>query len=276
LLGTLTGSTPIQQFCLVGMAGAVTWAVLGTAARALMFPLGLLLFSLPFGGRITSALQDFTERFAFTMLTLSNVQAVLDGHVISIGGNMWRITEACGGINYFVASLAVGYVYAGAVYRQWGHRVAFLVASAVMPLAANGLRVYTTILLDHLGATLLVAGMGHYLYGVLVFGIVISVLFMTCGRWPEPPSTGGRVSFFPHGAAAVVSPVSARRTLVCATIGMLLAAIGSVSAKVLRLPRGSEARPDSSLQPSDGRRSQSMLREGENLSPWVSGAHLPK
>ena len=49
------------------------------------------------------------------------------------------MTEACGGINYFVAS-SVGYLCAGAVYRQWGHRVAFLVASALMPLAANGLR----------------------------------------------------------------------------------------------------------------------------------------
>ena len=218
------------------MAVAVTWAVLGTAARALAFPLGLLLFSLPFGGVIAPAFQELTSHLALTMLTLSNVRAVLEGYVISIGEDSWRVTEACGGINYFVASLAVGYVYAGAVYRQWGHRAAFLLASAVIPLIANGLRVYTTILLDHLGATYLVAGMGHYLYGVLIFGIVMGVLFMTCGRWREEPSTGEAPVSLPQGSATVISAASTRRTLLCATIAMLLVAIGPLSVRVLRLP----------------------------------------
>jgi exosortase/archaeosortase family protein len=53
-------------------------------------------------------------------------------------------------------SLLVGYLYAGLVYRQWRHRLAFLGAAALVPLAANGLRVYTTILLDQYGASRLV------------------------------------------------------------------------------------------------------------------------
>jgi exosortase A len=241
MLGDLTSSTQLQQFCLMTMFVTVTWAVLGTAAaRALIFPIGLLLFALPFGERLAPTLQAFTARFAVTMLTLSHVHPVLEGDVISIAGDSWRVTEACGGINYLVASLAVGYLYAGAVYRQWGHRVAFLAASALVPLAANGLRVYTTILLDYLGAVRVVAGMGHYLYGVFVFGIVMSVLFVTCGRWREDRSIGDGPMPLPRGMAAVVSPASARRTVLCATVAMLLVAIGPVSAKVFWLPRGAE------------------------------------
>jgi len=241
LLGDLTSSTQLQQFGLVAMFVAVTWAVLGTAAaRALIFPIGLLSFTLPFGERLAPILQAFTARLAITMLTLSRVHPVLEGDVISIAGDSWRVTEACGGINYLVASLAVGYLYAGAVYRQWGHRVAFLAASALVPLAANGLRVYTTILLDHLGATRVVAGMGHYLYGVFVFGIVMSVLFVTCGRWREDRSTGDRPRLLPQGMDAIVSPASARRTVLCATFAMLLVAIGPVSAKMVWFPRGAE------------------------------------
>ena len=132
-------------------------------------------------------------------------------------------------------------MYAGTVYRQWGHRAAFLAALALLPPpAANGLRVYTTILLDHLGATYLVAGMGHYLYGVLIFGMVMGVLFMTCGRWREEPSTGEAPVSLPQGRAAVMSTASTRRTLLCAAIAMLLVAIGPLSVRVLRLPRGSE------------------------------------
>jgi exosortase len=248
LLGNLTGHTQIQQCCLVTMSVGVAWAVLGTAAaRALAFPIGLLLFALPFGERLAPALQVFTARFALEMLTLSRVHAVLDGHLIVIGDSGWRVTEACGGINYLVASLAVGYVYAGSVYRQWGHRVAFFVASALVPLAANGFRVYTTILLDYLGATRVVAGMGHYLYGVLVFGIVMSVLFITCGRWHEEPAD--RPESPPGRKAAGVPRPSARRTVLCAAIAMVLVAIGPVSVRALRLPPGLESTTSDRAQP---------------------------
>jgi exosortase A len=241
LLGNLTSTALVQQSCLAGMFVALTWAVLGTAAvRALVFPLGLLLFALPFGERIAPTLQEFTARFALQMLTLSGLHPVLEGHVISIADSRWQVTESCGGINYVVASLAVGYLYAGAVYRQWGHRVAFLGASAIVPLAANGLRVYTTILLDYLGATRVVSGMGHYLYGMFVFGIVMSVLFITCGRWREEPTSGDGPTSSPQRVAAVASPVSARRTALCAMVGMLLVAIGPVSASMLRHARGAE------------------------------------
>jgi EpsI family protein len=206
----------------------------------LVFPLGLLFFALPFGDTLTAALQTFTARFAVGALTLSGVHPALEGHVIVIAEDRWRVTEGCGGINYLMASLAVGYLYAGAVYRQWGHRVAFVVASAVVPLAANGLRVYTTILFDHLGATRVAAGMTHYLYGLLVFGIVMTVLFVTCGRWREEPFSGSHREPGSQRGVAVVSQGTAGRTVLCATIATLLAAIGPVSTWLISIPSDSD------------------------------------
>jgi exosortase A len=236
LLGTLARTAQLQQLCLATMLVALTWAVLGTAAtRVLLFPLGLLLFTLPFGERFVPVLQEFTARFALKLLTLSGVQAVLDGYAIWIADDRWLVSEACGGINYLTASVAVGYLYAGAVYREWRHRLAFLVASALVPLVANGLRVYTTILVDYAGATTVVAGMGHYLYGVFVFGIIMSILFMTCGRWREEPFTGDDPMSVPQRGVAAASPPSARRLAFCVTLGMLLVAVGPASARALRL-----------------------------------------
>jgi EpsI family protein len=231
LLGNLTSTLLIQQSSLVLMGGALAWIVLGTAAvRALLFPLGLLVFAPPWGDRLAPTLQDVTALAVLKMLALSDVHPILQGQVISIDGNRWRVTEACGGINYFVASLLVGYLYAGLVYRQWGHRLAFVGAAALVPLVANGVRVYTTILLDHYGASRLVSGMEHYLYGVLIFGIVMTVLFLTCGRWREdPPSSADSA---PRTAS---SPAPARTgtTVLCAATAMLLMAMGPVSARVL-------------------------------------------
>jgi hypothetical protein len=85
LLASLTRTAPIQQFCLVTMFVAVTWAVLGTGAvRVLAFPLGLLLFTLPFGERVAPLFQEFTARFASKLLTLSEVHTI-EGHVVSSG-----------------------------------------------------------------------------------------------------------------------------------------------------------------------------------------------
>jgi exosortase A len=273
LASNLTGIGLIQQFCLVAMFAAVTWAVLGAAAaRALAFPLGLLFFALPFGDMLAANLQVFTARFALGALTLSGVHPVLEGTVIAIADTRWRVTEGCGGINYLVASLAVGYLYAGVVYRQWGHRLMFVVASAVVPLVANGLRVYTTILLDHLGATRVAAGMGHYLYGLLVFGLVMSVLFITCGRWREEPSSNDRPEPGSERANGVVSQAAAGRTVVCATIAVLLAAIGPVAAWAIALPLGS----DRAIRYSPPSVALPWEKTGEDLLPWTPRFMAPR
>jgi len=176
----------------VAMAVSLTWAVLGTAAlRTLAFPLGLLLFALPVGHVVAPELQDFTGRVAAAMLRYSRVSVALADDVISTAGTRWHVSEACGGIHYLIASAAIGYVYAGLVYQRWSRRAAFMAAALVVPIAGNLVRVYTTIVLDEIGATRLVAGMGHYLYGVFVFLVMMTVLFMTCGQWSDARRSDG-------------------------------------------------------------------------------------
>jgi exosortase/archaeosortase family protein len=146
---------------------------------------------------VAPLLQDFTSRAAASMLHYSGVPVALDGDVISTAGTRSHVSEACGGIHYLVASAGIGYVYAGLVYRRWTRRAGFIAAAMVVPIAGNLVRVYTTIILDEFGATRLVAGMGHYLYGFFVFTMMMSVLFVTCGQWsddrrPDGSSPGRR------------------------------------------------------------------------------------
>jgi EpsI family protein len=227
------------------MFSALAWAVLGTAAmRALLFPASILLFALPLGDRIAPALQEITARFSVKLLIWSGVPAVLSGHVISIGDGRWRVAEACGGVNYLMASLAVGFVYAGLHYRQWGHRIAFVIAAAVVPIVGNGLRVYTTILLDHLGASAVTSGMEHELYGLFVFTTMVALLLMTCGQWREEPAPAVETPSFPGRQSAATSACY-RRTTVCAAAAMLLIVSGPVSGRILKAAREG---PDASRQ----------------------------
>jgi exosortase A len=186
LLGRISGTVVVEQVCLVGMLITLACGILGLkAGRVLLLPFAFLLFALPLADPLIPRLQILTAQFAVKMLTLSGVPVLLQGHVISIPSTAWNVAEACSGINYLTASLAIGCLYAAVSYRTWAYRLGFVVASLIVPLIANGIRVYATIVIAHLGGTQIAAGTRHYLFGWIVFAIMMVILFATCGGWTE-------------------------------------------------------------------------------------------
>lgn len=230
LVGNVSSTNVVQQLCLLMMLAGFVWAVLGfKALRALLFPIGLLLFALPLADRFVPILQDFAARFAVELLKLIGVPVLLEGHVLAIPGSRWEVAKACSGINYVLTSLAVGYVYAGLTYRSWRNRLGFLAASAVLPIVANGFRVFTTILIASWGATGIAAGLEHELYGVIVFALITYVLLATCGGWRDDEASGVRHEPLASG------DTPAWRTIAVAIAGGLIVAVAPLSARHLEL-----------------------------------------
>jgi exosortase A len=191
LLGHLTATGVLQQFCLVAMTIVSVWGVLGTVvARALLMPLVFLMFAVPIGESLIPRLQDFSAWFAVKMLDFSRVPVLLEGRFISVPSGRWEVAEACSGIRYLTSSVAIGFLYAGLVYRSWIRRIGFLLASAVVPILANGLRVYGIILLAYLSGNRIAAGVDHLLYGWLFFTIVMFLLLFVGFWWREKPQRG--------------------------------------------------------------------------------------
>src|SRR5436190_9729705 len=82
LLGNLADTLVVQQFAWVGMIVGLAWIILGSsAARILIYPLGLLLFALPLGDRIIPTLQDLAALIAVKLLAASGVPVLLQGHI---------------------------------------------------------------------------------------------------------------------------------------------------------------------------------------------------
>lgn len=186
LVGNLSNAIVVQQICLVLMFIGLVWGTLGTSgARSLFFAFGLLIFALPFADWVVPALQESTARLAVMLLQITGVPALLQGLVVAIPGSRWEVAEACSGINYLMSSLLLGYLYAGLVYRTWPHRIGFFLASGIVALFANGLRVYFTILAASFGAASVADGMRHYAVGWIVFAIIAWITIMTCGHWRE-------------------------------------------------------------------------------------------
>jgi exosortase A len=228
LMGHLTATGVVQHICLMAMIVVFTWGAIGTAAaRALVFPLGFLFFAIPIGDRLIPLLQEFTAAFAVRMVRLTGVPALLEGHVISTSGGSWEVAQACSGISYLFASLAICYIYAGLAYRRWSHRASLFVLSGVVPLLANGLRVYTIVLIASYGGTRIAEGIEHYLYGWLFFAIVVGLTLAIAGRWDED----AEVTAAPMRPATAVRPsraIAPQRSAASVSAPALFAAVALV------------------------------------------------
>ena len=189
LLGDLAAVNATTQLALVALLVLAVPAVLGVAvARTIMFPLGFLFFAVPIGEFMMPHMMLWTADFTVFALRLSGIPVFREGQQLVIPSGTWSVVEACSGIRYLMASVMVGTLFAYLNYRSLYRRWAFVGVSIAVPIVANWLRAYLTVMLGHLSNNKLAVGADHLVYGWLFFGIVIVLMFAIGGRWSEPDS----------------------------------------------------------------------------------------
>jgi len=136
-LGIMEG----RQLAAMGFVEVLLLAVLGWRFYWLLaLPFLYLFFLVPFGGFLVPMLQDFTAAFINHGLDLIGIPHFSNGFTIEIPEGSFYIAEACAGLRFLIASIAFGVLYAGVMYESPWRRAAFIVASIVAPIIANGLR----------------------------------------------------------------------------------------------------------------------------------------
>jgi len=240
LLGEMTSTDVIQHFFLVAMTVSLIWGGIGTpAARVLGMPLVFLFFAVPMGDSLIPWLQDFSAWFAIKLLDLTRVPALLEGRLITIPSGKWEVAEACSGIRFLLASFTIGFVYAAINYRKWERRIAFLAASALIPVLANGLRVYGILLTDYLGGTRLARSTDHIFAGWLFVSIITVLLFAVGTRWreeaPKVPSKdfSSEEALTKQSAPEKRATASISRLVLFAVTALALASAVPLTAKLL-------------------------------------------
>lgn len=168
-----------RQLVAVGFLQLLFLAVLGwRLAWAFSAPLLYLFFLVPFGAFLTNDLQRFTAVFTDIGLQVSGIPYVMDQFTIEIPEGVFYIAEACAGLRFLIAAIAFGALYACLIYRSPWRRVAFMLASCVIPVIANGFRALGIIVLGHiLGSSQAVAA-DHVIYGWVFFSTVILLLIL--------------------------------------------------------------------------------------------------
>jgi exosortase A len=187
LMATLANVQILQQYGLVALIICTVAALLGAAfTKAAAFPLAFLLLAVPFGEVFIPPLMDFTAAFVTVALRMVGIPVFRDNHDFSLPTGSWSVVEACSGLRYMIAALALGLVYVHLNFQRLFARLRFLLLVLVIPVFANGMRAFLIVLIGHWSGMRLATGIDHILYGWLFFGLVIGLMFWIGSRWRAP------------------------------------------------------------------------------------------
>jgi EpsI family protein len=193
-----------QHFALVAMFPALVLACWGWRALwVLKFPLAyLVVFAVPWGDAMVGPLQDITARFAVHALNLTGVPVLMNGRELITPSATWMVEQACSGVKFFIACTALGCIFAWLMYSRAWKRVAFVMLAAIVPVIANGFRVYFTILIGETWGLEYATGTDHMIFGWQFFGTVL-VLLLVAGWFFRDRLVPGEK---PSPSAARVAP----------------------------------------------------------------------
>ncbi|MFC3713839.1 exosortase A [Sphingoaurantiacus capsulatus] len=188
LVGEFAGVALLRHAALVFMLQATVPAVFGLAVtRALTFPIFFALFMIPVGEQLVPHLQTITAKFCVWLLELFEVPAYIDGVFISIPNGDFEVAEACSGVRFLIAMVAFGALVANVCFKSWPRRIAFMAASVIVPIVANGFRAWGTIYIAHLTTSEFARGVDHVIYGWFFFAFVMGLTLAIGWRFFDRP-----------------------------------------------------------------------------------------
>lgn len=169
----------VSQFAAIFYLQLMLWSFLGHAFfRRYWFPIGFLIFLVPFGEAANPILQQITADLVVSMLQLINMPVYRDGLYLHTASAVFEVAVACSGLNFLLSSLVLSCLFAYLNYQKLYKSLLFIAFVLVLSIIANGIRAFLLVVIGE--STQMAYGFGadHYYYGWLVFFIV-----MFCSFW---------------------------------------------------------------------------------------------
>lgn len=228
-----------KQLLLMAMLLVMVWGMLGDkVVRALAFPLAYLFFAVPLGEALIPPLQDFTAAFAVKGLQFCRIPVYWEGRYLVIPSGTFVVAEACSGVRYLIASVALGTLYAYLNYYSYWRRALFIIAAVIVPIIANGIRAYGIIMLAHLSNMKLATGVDHIIYG-WIFLVLSCFTFWIGSFWREINHNNSGVSLAKKQPSSVRdnNPYLIRKLILTSIILLIIAGVGPVGSSALLKPQ---------------------------------------
>ncbi len=226
-LGALAGLNLFRQAGAVLLLPASALVLLGPRAfAALLFPFAYMGFLVPFGDELVPPLQTITAKLTVALVHASQVPAAIDGVFIDTPAGLFEVAEACSGVKFLIAMVALGALVCNVCFRSWRRRAAFMVLCIVVPILANGVRAWGTIYAaQYIGAER-AGGVDHLIYGWVFFALVIAMVLALGWKFfdraiddpmikPERIAADPRLDWLARAGGSAL-PLLAALALVCA------------------------------------------------------------
>ena len=175
--GAFAGFNLLRQAGAVALLPAMALVLLGPRVGAgLAFPLGYSLFLVPFGDELVPPLQMITAEITIALVQLSGIPARIEGVFIDTPVGLFIVAEACSGVKFLIAMVALGVLVGNVCFRSWKRRAGFMALCIAAPILANGVRAWGTIYAAQYVGVEKAAGIDHIIYGWVFFAIVIAAV----------------------------------------------------------------------------------------------------
>lgn len=216
-----------EQYAAVLMLPVLLWLCLGPrAVWALAFPLAFMLFAVPVGEFLIYPMMGFTASFTVGAVRMTGIPIFADGMYFTLPSGTWNIVEGCSGVRYIIASVTLGALYAYLSYYSYWRRAAFILASCIVPVFANGMRAFIIVMLGHFSNMKIATGVDHLVYGWVWFGIVMFFLFLVGGFFRDEPPAHAAVGATGEAATSSAPVPASRRGYAAALAAVALLALG--------------------------------------------------
>jgi exosortase A len=180
-VGALASINEIEQLSFIAFAQVLALAILGWQVyRKILFPCLYLFFLVPMGEYLITPLQTFTTWFIDIGLNLLGILHYTEGNLIELANGKYQVAEACAGLRFLIATIAIGTLFAHFTYRKWHKIVLFLIACVIVPIIGNGFRALGIVLLAHFSDNKIAVGVDHLVYG-WGFSVLILAALMFLG-----------------------------------------------------------------------------------------------
>jgi exosortase A len=189
VLGALSGFDLLRQTAAVALLPASLLVVLGPKVFAgLLFPLFFMAFMVPFGDEFVPALQTITATLTVALVKFSGIPAAIDGVFIDTPAGLFEVAEACSGVKFLIAMVALGTFVSHVGFVSWRRRAAFMALCVIAPVLANGVRAFATVLAAQYVGAEKAGGIDHVIYGWIFFAAVIALVLGAAWRWFDRPA----------------------------------------------------------------------------------------
>lgn len=153
--------------------------------RALAFPLGYLLFMIPWPAvvyaQVTFPLEFLASRWAAAALRAVQVPVLREGNLLVLANYTLQVAQACSGIRSLVSLVTLAVSYAYLAEKQMWVRLALVGMMVPIAVVSNAFRIFGTGVLTAEVSPRLARGFFHEFSGWLVF--LAAMFLMLATHW---------------------------------------------------------------------------------------------